>query len=407
MPMLDPSMFNQQQGTPGWLLELLANQGVGQPGAGSFPQDPMQAQASAPMPAQAPPPQQQGPGMLGMLGNGISQNPMTLMALGAGIMQGGFGKGLEMAVPAAMADQKTRLTSQNQNLTYKALIKKGIDSETALAATVNPTLLQSLLSSGTTDDIKEYNFAKTQGFKGGLLEWMAAKRGGAGEYGMTPIWGIGADGKPAVLQLGKSGTAKQSALPPGFELARDPVKVEGPTGTVILDPQTRQQVGFIPKDVQGAAQQKAIGAVQGQATTMVPQVETIVKNAVKNIQELRNHPGLDVGTGLYSKIHPQSLVPGQPGYDFIAKSKQAQGQAFMAAREGLKGAGQVTDFEGTKGEQAIANLDTAQSKEQYLDALKTLESMMNASLADLKRKAGIQGSSAVPGSNLKSKYGLE
>lgn len=151
MPMLDPSMFNQQ-GVPGWLMELLANQGGGAgPGPGGFPpqESPaaMQANAAAPMPqSAAPPPQQQGPGILGMLGNGIAQNPLTLMALGAGISQGGFGKGLEMAVPAAMADQKTKLTSQNQNLTYNALIKKGVDPETARAAVSNPTLLQSLLT---------------------------------------------------------------------------------------------------------------------------------------------------------------------------------------------------------------------------------------------------------------------
>ncbi len=61
----------------------------------------------------------------------------------------------------------------------------------------------------------------------------------------------------------------------------------------------------------------------------------------------------------------------------------------MAAREGLKGAGQVTDFEGTKGEDAIAALDTAQSDSQYLTALDNLERMMRTSYEDLQRKASL------------------
>ena len=90
------------------------------------------------------------------------------------------------------------------------------------------------------------------------------------------------------------------------------------------------------------------------------------------------------------------LVPGTEAYNFDALNKQAQGQAFMAAREGLKGAGQVTDFEGTKGEQAIANLNAAQTKQQYLAALDNLERMMKASLADLKKKAGQSAPQAAP-----------
>jgi hypothetical protein len=86
------------------------------------------------------------------------------------------------------------------------------------------------------------------------------------------------------------------------------------------------------------------------------------------------------------------------------------------ARDSLKGAGQVTDFEGAKGEQAIANLDAAQSKEQYLVALENVERMLKASYEDMQRKAGMAGGGApapvqqAPQFDInaaKSKYGLE
>lgn len=360
----------------------------------SPPVNPQAPQMAMPSPLGAPqmPSQpQHAPGMnaLAQAPQGQPQQSNAIPGTGGGIKD--FLMGTLMGGP--MGGISAVMNHGRKQETYNALISQGVDPAKAYFIVNSPEAGQMaglINKAGGTADIQEFEYAKkNDGYKGTFSDWMASKRAGAGEYGLNPIWGTGPDGKPAFIQPGKNGAPIMPPLPKGFEISRDPIKVEGPTGTSILDPQTRQVIQFIPKDVQGAAKAKEIGSGQGQATNMLPAVETTVQNAIKTIGELRAHPGLEIGTGLSSKIDPRSFIPGQPGYDFQAKNKQAQGQAFMGAREALKGAGQVTDFEGAKGEQAIANLDTAQSKEQYLSALDNLEKMMKASYDNLRTKAGL------------------
>lgn len=137
---------------------------------------------------------------------------------------------------------------------------------------------------GLTDDIKEFEYARSQGFQGTLTDWMLKKRAVSGEYGLQPIYGS-AGGKPAVIQLGKSGVAMQSQLPPGFEIAREPIKVDAGTHFVLIDPQTRQPIATVPKELQKAEEQKKFGASQGEAksdlasqTSKMPGLEKVVSD---------------------------------------------------------------------------------------------------------------------------------
>lgn len=257
-----------------------------------------------------------------------------------------------------------------------------------------------------SDDIREYEYARRQGFKGGLADWMAQKRGGAGERGLNPIYGTNEKGETVLIQPTKTGPAHQMELPPGFKVSTGVEKINLGDRYAVYDKRSGEFRGYEPINNAAKERDQEIGKSQGQASQMLPQVETTVKNASTVINNLRNHPGLDIGTGLSSKADPRSWIPGQPGYDFIEMNKTAQGQSFMAARESLKGAGQVTDFEGEEGRKAITNLNTAQSKEQYLAALDTLERMMNASLADLKRKAGQSVAPNAPASSRADPLGI-
>jgi len=435
MAMLD-SMFNpatfapQSQQIPGWLQQILQNGGQVQlPPAQPFPDMPgpaasastdMSAAQRMPMsiaPPEPPPAPQQPaapqvnagatpsaqPGFLERLGNGINNNANTLMLLGAGMLSGtgGFGQGLQMAATGAKmdADRRTQAQTTNQaalarNLTYNALVKRGLSPDEAAAASTNPSLLTAMIpqvfGGAKTDDLKEYEFAKSQGYKGSFMDYTAAKRAGAGEYGLQPIYGTDAEGKPTILQLGKGGTAIQSKLPEGVAVSTGVDKIDLGTQFGLLDKRSGQIVGYMPKDVAGKERQEAVGKSQGTSIQSLPAAETSVGNAIETINRIRQHPGLDMGTGATGVL--MRRVPGTEAYNFDALNRQAQGQSFMAARESLKGAGQVTDFEGAKGEQAIANLDAAQSKEQYLTALANLERMMKASLDDLRKKAGVGSS---------------
>lgn len=396
MALFDSSMFGSGI-LPNWQAQ--ASQPTQQPSLldflGSFLQGQghsAQAQQSMPTTQQPQQPQMQPQPAASAIGDRLSSAFQGFVNSGSpmqaiGNLVGGLATG-QRTDPAGVA-------LEDANLTRQALTAQGLTPEMARIVAGNPTLLNSFLQQklgvgGQTEDIKEYQFAKSQGFNGTLADWIQRKRAGAGEYGLNPVWGRDADGNPVMLQAGKSGEAIRTKLPDGVTLSgKEPIKMDAGTHFVLMDPLTRQVIGSIPKDLTGKAKAEEIGKIEGQSTVLIPQVETAVQNALNVINDLRNHPGLEIGTGLSAKIDPRSIVPGQPGYDFIEKNKTAQGQAFMAAREGLKGAGQVTDFEGTKGEQAITNLNTAQSKEQYLAALNTLEKMMVASLRNLQRKAGL------------------
>jgi len=86
--------------------------------------------------APAPP-----PNPLGSLGNaitnGISNYALTLMALGAGIAQGGVGRGLTDAATAAAAERNRQLQQLNFLSTYKALTDGGVPPQEAQAAIGN------------------------------------------------------------------------------------------------------------------------------------------------------------------------------------------------------------------------------------------------------------------------------
>lgn len=395
MAMLDPRMFDPQSYAP--FAPQMPNFGLlNIPQSPGFPEMTQEMSArTAPMnitpelPPQPAP--QQSPGFFGALSNGLANNSNTLLALGAGIMSGGYGEGLKNALVGSKLDREQRTINQ----TEQALQARGLSPDIARVVAGNPTLLAGVLQESLgikqrTDKIKEFEYAKSQGFKGSFTDYIASQRAGAGEYSLTPVYGKDAQGNTVLIQPGKTGTAIQTKIPEGITISSGVEKVDLGTQWGIMDKRTGNIVGYQPKDVAGKASAEEFGKGQGQARLILPQTKTAVDSAFRVIGELRNHPGIDAGTGLSSVIDPRSWVPGQPGYDFQALNEQAQGKAFMAAREALKGAGQVTDFEGAKGEQAIANLKTAQSKAQYLKALDELERMLKASYADLQKKAGAQ-----------------
>jgi hypothetical protein len=87
-------------------------------------------------------------GALGSLGqglaNGINNHALTLMALGAGIAQGGVGQGLASAATAAQAERSLQAQQVNFLQTYQALTNAGVPAEEARAAVANPSLMRAV-----------------------------------------------------------------------------------------------------------------------------------------------------------------------------------------------------------------------------------------------------------------------
>ena len=95
-----------------------------------------------------------------------------------------------------------------------------------------------------------------------------------------------------------------------------------------------------------------------------------------------------------------------------AKIDQLKGDAFLQARQMLKGGGAITDFEGQKAEAAMARMNEAQSVEDYTAALRDFQEAVRAGAAkiDALASGGAGAPSSAPAPNadeeLFRKYGI-
>jgi len=103
------------------------------------------------LPFASPLPQRSG--LLGVLGNmfgGHANEVNPLIALGAGIAGGGrnwneaVGRGLQMALAGHGENLKQRQADQSKNLTYQALLARGVPETEARAAMASPEILRAL-----------------------------------------------------------------------------------------------------------------------------------------------------------------------------------------------------------------------------------------------------------------------
>ena len=129
-------------------------------------------------------------------------------------------------------------------------------------------------------------------------------------------------------------------------------------------------------------------ASQAQAQVDLPGIEIDMETTKGYIDELRNHPGLESGTG-FSSLMP--VIPGTDRAAFEARRQQIQAGAFLTGFQQLKGGGPITEVEGLKAERAVARMEAATSKEAFLVALKDYENAMEAGLRKLKKRAGMSG----------------
>jgi len=112
---------------------------------------------------------------------------------------------------------------------------------------------------------------------------------------------------------------------------------------------------------------------------------------VSTIDGILSDPALDKSTGALAWTQ---AIPGTDQRRFGTRVKQLDGQAFLQAFESLKGGGQITEIEGDKATQAIGRLDSAQSPEDYRQALTDLRDVL--SLAAKRPVGWAQQQSAKP-----------
>lgn len=118
------------------------------------------------------------------------------------------------------------------------------------------------------------------------------------------------------------------------------------------------------------------------------------------IDQALSHPGRETATGLSGTLDPRNYMPGTNAKGFQAVLEQIRGSTFLQAYQNLKGGGQITEVEGTKAENAIARLSTAQSDGEFVSALKELREVVSGGLQRsglAAREAGVNPN--FPGDN--------
>jgi hypothetical protein len=87
------------------------------------------------------------PDLLGRVGNWLSAHSNQLMSMGAGIAGApSIGQGISRGLAGAVQGQQGDISNLAMNATVKALMEKGVDPNTALAATSDPKIMQALIA---------------------------------------------------------------------------------------------------------------------------------------------------------------------------------------------------------------------------------------------------------------------
>lgn len=253
-------------------------------------------------------------------------------------------------------------------------------------------------------------------------QWVTPPGGASGgaddqEYGLNPQYGTDENGNPVIIQLSKSGTARRTPLPDGVTLSKEPIRIDGGTQTILVDPITRQTLGSVPKNVAETAQQTAEGKALAEAKMNLPKAEEAANNMLSTIDSLEKDPYLD---NMVGSVEGQ-ILPNVTSDAARVQSKMDQigGQSFLQAFNMLRGGGQITEVEGQKATQAMARLNTAQSEKDYRAALAELRLIVQTGLQRAQVAAGMQTQGPTPPSparppsppqdpaGYKSKYGLD
>lgn len=239
------------------------------------------------------------------------------------------------------------------------------------------------LQNPTTDDIREYQFAKNNGYTGTFDQWMVIKKMSGSTPAALQEWDyynkLSPEDQKRFLELKRS----QQTYALG-EVAGAPGAFNRQTGGFTPLASTTQEAQGKGQVAGAVSAAQATGTAQAGAAFDLPRVKQNVTQAIDTIDKLIKAPGLGAITGLASKL---PIIPGTDQANADALAKQVEGQTFLQAFQSLRGGGAITDVEGTKGTAAVARLQRSQTKEEYIQSLKDAREIFQIGLDRIAQQA--------------------
>lgn len=189
------------------------------------------------------------------------------------------------------------------------------------------------------------------------------------EVGLQPIYGKDAQGNDVIIQLDKRGNAVRTAMPEGITVSNKPIEVDAGTETVFLDPQTRQVLQRVPKNIAKAEAEKVAGKAEGESTAGAQRNIDNATTTLKLLDQMEKHPALDNLVGGVGVSSYGNFIPGTEGYDLERLVKQAKGGALLTAVQQLQGMGALSNNEGEAATAAITRISTGLGEKDFKRAI--------------------------------------
>jgi hypothetical protein len=263
------------------------------------------------------------------------------------------------------------------------------------------TLARANQSTGEVQSLGQFESAKKNilsNGKGGFYnadtsEWIEPPPGAAGDnkefFGTTVPYYDG-QGNLHQRQLSKDGNGRDLDFGPGGSAAPNTRTVDTGTELVTFGP-GGQEISRIPKQNQQEARDKAVGGTEGkntaEATSALPQVEGAGNQMLATIDSLAKDPYLP---NMLGPVNSRKWNLSADSERVKSKMDQINGQAFLQAYNTLRGSGQITEVEGAKATAAMSRLNTAQSVQDYQEALQELRDIVAQGINRARQKAGQQ-----------------
>jgi len=366
------------------------------------PDAPMVPQQFPPAPM-APPQQQAQPGLGARFGGFIRNNSDALAAMSQGLLSGqtaseqwaGGMNGLTGSVSERRKKSKTLEWMMKNAPEYAEAVEAG-----ALSL---PDAYKMSLEAKRPQKQNFINAGGGQLYNADTNEWISAPGGTGGNevYG-TPIYGqnpetgetvlgvIGKDGSFKALDTGgvqiTPGTTWQDFgnYRQGFGKGGQPVTPQiAVGGSPSPDQRPTQEGGLEPTPGSKLATERA-----GEDRTRLMAVETATQSAAnvdRLIQSIKSDTALSRVLGPIDSRTP-NVSPGAVRVQ--AKIDQIGGQAFMEARQMLKGQGPITDYESKRAEDAYIRLNQAQSEADFIAALDEFNEAVQSGVNKIRMFSG-------------------
>lgn len=309
------------------------------------------------------------------LNNFRSTVPGIISALGYGISTGNLADGAKMLNELGAERRQLAAMEKKANATVKWLRSPEVGRED-LAQLVedDPSMArEAIVLAGRKKDegqqypasIQEYMFARSQGYEGTYEQWKQDPAGGGSRdtetFAVQPVWLQNKEtGERRMMQLGNKGSTREPEVPEGWE----------------------------PLDPGDIAADRAGGKIKGEIRAKIPSLTTATQITLSQVDEAIAHPGLNDVVGYWQGRLPAMTPRGEA---YLARLDQIYGAAFLSARQQLKGAGQVTDYEGRKAEQAYLRARRTTDPAEHIQALREFQEHTRAMFKAALDEADVEG----------------